>query len=145
MRKLSYIGAAVLLAACAIAGPMLQRSVKSAIVMGATTGGTNTITADLWGYIEELTVTCSDGVSTGAVVVAVQPSDAKATAYNIATNSVVASRLYRPRVDATDISGTALSSDPPVRYCLMGDSISYAVTGSPTNVTWTLTIKLSDN
>ena len=112
-----------------------------AVVLGAATTETNTIN-NLRGYLDEIYVSCSDGSSTGTVAVAYIPTDGITPAINVATGAVAAAKLWRPRVDVTDIAGVALTSDPPSRVMLAGESLSLIVTGSPTNKTWTATIKL---
>jgi hypothetical protein len=137
-RKLSLIGAVALAAACAFAGGKVW---PVDVVLTAATGGTNR-SAAISGYVEEIAVYCSDGVSTGEVVVAAQRTGQ--AAYNLATNAVVGKKLWRPAVDATDTAGAALTSDPPRRYYLLGETVSFAVTGSPTNKTWRFEIKTAE-
>ena len=111
------------------------------VVLGAATSKTNTIN-NLRGYMDEIYVSCSDGSSTGTVYLAYVPSDAITPAVNVATGAVAAAKLWRPRIDATDIAGVALTSDPPGRVMFAGESLRMIVTGSPTNKTWRATIKL---
>ena len=140
MRKLSLIlSVSILMAAYATGAPKLI-PIKN--VMGAATALTNT-TEKVVGYIEEVQVAVSDGVSTGTVFVALQPADSTVAAYNIATNSVVGEARWRPRVDGTDVTGAALPGDPPWRYFAIGDTLVFTVSGSPTNVTWTCGVKIS--
>ena len=142
MRKLSLIlGAAVLVAACALADGFDTKLLTIALTTG--TGGTNASTAVV-GYIEEIQVSAADGVSTGLVAISVQPADAVVAAYNIATNSVTGSGRWRPVVDRTDINAADLTSDPPTRYLIYGDTVKFIVTGSATNRTWNCRIKTND-
>jgi len=129
-----------LLASRAIAD---SRGKSTDIALGEATDGTNTISG-LVGYLEEVQVLVTDGVSTGSVVVSIQPTDSTVAAYNIATNTVTDEKRWVPRRDATDVSGADLTSDPPQRYFLSGDTITFVVTGSPTNKTWRCRVKVDD-
>jgi hypothetical protein len=111
------------------------------VTMGAATGLTNTIN-NLRGYLDEIYVSCSDGSSTGTISLAYVPLDGVTPAVNVATGVVTAAKVWRPRLDGTDIAGDDLTSDPPGRVMLAGESMRLIVTGSPTNKTWTATIKL---
>ena len=106
-----------------------------------TTSGTNTIN-NLRGYVDEIHVSVSDGLSTGTVWLAYVPVDGITPAVNIATGVVTAAKVWRPRLDGTDIAGAALTSDPPARVMLAGESLRMIVTGSVTSRTWTATVKL---
>jgi hypothetical protein len=138
MRKLILVAGAGL-AACAWAGS----EPRVILTLGTATGSTGTV-ANV-SYLDEIQVSVSDGVSTGTVAVAVLTADNSVSATSIATNAVTGSKTWRPVVDATDIAGTALSSDPPRRWLLVLDTLRLIVTDSPTNVTWTLRAKLSDS
>ena len=140
MRKLSLIiGAAVLVAACAYGRETLD--VVDVVLTSGTTGTSTVNIAS--GYLEDIQVSVSDGVSTGVVKIAVLRPDAVVSAVEIATNTaVVGSKLFRPVVDGTDITGTALTSDPPRRMYLLGEKLRMIVSGSPTNVTWKARAKL---
>lgn len=143
MRKLLTVCACLLVAACAFADGPSARSLV--IALGNGTGGTNTTQA-LTGYIEDVQVTCSDASVTGSVFVSIVPAEANAAAINIATNEVVGAKLWRPRVDATSLLGADLTSDPPVRYFVFGDTVKFIVTDSTaTNKTWTCRIKTNLN
>ena len=145
MRKLILFACAGLVACVCIAGPKLETSQIKLTAVGVV-AGTNAAIKVAAGYVEEVSVHCSDNTSTGVVSVVVNPADATATAYNLATGTATATKRWYPRVDGTGTDGTGLSSDPPWRYLLIGDTITFAVTASEaTNVTWTLRIKLSDN
>lgn len=141
MRKL-LIGVCVGLVACACwaGGPKLH---LIEIATGAKTSGTNTLT-DVSGYLEDIQVSVSDGVSTGSVWVAMLRPDSTVAAVNIATNVVTDEKLFRPVVDGTDILGAALTSDPPRRMYLMGETLRCIVQGSPTNKTWRFRVKTTD-
>jgi len=137
MRKLITITGACLVACACFAEP---RSKTISIAMGAATAKTQTL-ENVRGYLDAVHVTVSDGSSTGTVLVAIVPLDTGISAINVATNSVVGTDSWRPVVDATDTKGAALTSDPPGRYPLSGDSVRVIVSGSPTGVTWKTTIK----
>ncbi|MBU0706694.1 hypothetical protein KJ662_05580, partial [Patescibacteria group bacterium] len=64
------------------------------------------------------------------------------TAVSIATGATTDEKVWRPRTDGTAVDGTALTSDPPGRFVLGGETVTFAITGSPTNVTWTCIIIL---
>jgi len=143
MRKLLTVCACLLVAACAFAEGPAARSLV--IALGNGTGGTNT-TQDINGYIEEVQVACSGSTVTGNVFVSIVPADTSAASIDIATNAVVGTKLWRPRVDATSLLGADLTSDPPVRYFVCGDTVKLIVTGSSaTNKTWTCRIKTNPN
>ncbi|MFA5423469.1 MAG: hypothetical protein WC374_06380 [Phycisphaerae bacterium] len=111
------------------------------MAMGAKTGLTNTIN-NLRGYLDEIQVSCSDGISTGTVALAYVPLDGITPAVNVATGAVAAAKVWRPSLDRTDIAGVDLTSDPPWRVMFAGESLRMIVLGSPTNKAWTATIKL---
>ena len=142
MRRLSLLLAAGLIA-CAVSAPAEPEIIPLKIVLGTATAGTNSSTR-IEGYIEEIQVAVSDGVSTGSVIVAVQPSLSTVAAYNIATNAVSDEKRWHPARDFTDINGAAVTGDEPRRYFLAGDTVKFSVTGSPTNVTWTAYFKTND-
>lgn len=140
MRKLLLSACAGLLA-CACFADQNPSTREISCAMGAASGKTNTIN-NLRGYLDEIYVSCSDGISTGSVFLAYIPLDGKTPAVNVATGTVAAAKVWRPRVDTTDISGADLTSDPPARVMLAGESMRLIISGSPTNKTWTATIKL---
>lgn len=140
MRKLFLIACAGLLA-CACFADQNPDIRTNSIILGAVTSKTNTIN-NLRGYMDEIYVSCSDNSSTGTVYLAYVPMDGITPAINVATGAVVAAKVWRPSVDRTDIAGTDLTSDPPGRVMLAGESLRLIVLGSPTNKTWTATIKL---
>ena len=143
MKRLISILAVLAVAATIAGAAMHERTVNVVLSGNGCTGGTNTI-ATVQGYIESIQVLCTDGASTGAVYVAVVSPEATVAALNIATNAVVASKLWRPRVDATDMLGADLTSDPPVRHFLISETVRMIVTDSPSNKTWRAYIKTND-
>ena len=130
MRKLITICALMLAAGAVCADP---QSKQIEIVLGTNTTGSATI--GLTGYLEAVYVGVSDGVSTGTVAVSYAPV-VGGTAINLATNAVTDEKVWRPLVDATDVNGAGLTSDEPIRYALGGETITFAVSGSPTGLTW---------
>lgn len=140
MHKLLLTACAGLMA-CACFADQNPYTRTITVTMGAATGLTNTIN-NLRGYLDEIYVSCSDGSSTGTISLAYVPLDGVTPAVNVATGVVTAAKVWRPRLDGTDIAGDDLTSDPPGRVMLAGESMRLIVTGSPTNKTWTATIKL---
>ena len=136
--RLIIISGLMVLAVAAFAQP---KAPLASVFLGTNTTGTATLTG-LNGYIEEVSVVVG-GSDTGSVVVAILPYDG-VDAISIATNAVTGSKLWRPAVDATDITGAALTTDPPRRYLLAGESVRMTVSGSATNKTWKMRVKLSD-
>jgi len=143
MRKLLYIACAVLMACACYADQNPDTRTVLVTTITNTTSGTNTIN-NLRGYVDEIQVSVSDGVSTGTVALAYVPLDGITPAVNVATGEVIAAKVWRPRLDGTDIAGAALTSDPPARVMLAGESLRMIVTGSPTSKVWTATIKLDE-
>ena len=141
MRKLLSIACAVF-AACACYADQNPDTRKVLFTTATnTTAGTNTIN-NLRGYVDEIHVSVSDGLSTGTVYLAYVPVDGITPAVNIATGVVTAAKVWRPRLDGTDIAGAALTGDPPARVMLAGESLRMIVTGSVTSRVWTATVKL---
>ena len=136
MKKALSVIAVIAAGAACVAEPVSQ---PIYIATGAGTAGTQTV-ASVRMEVDAITVSVSDGTSTGAVVVSYSPLDTALASVNLATNSVTDEKTWRPRVDGTDVSGAALTSDAPGRYLLTGDTVSFVVTGSPTGVTWRCTL-----
>ena len=135
-RKLSYFGAVVLVAACAFAEP---KTVELSCATGTNTTASAT-NKTISGYIDEIVLDAPSGVTSGVVsIVATQPMGNTVT---LATKTVTADTLIRLRVDGTENTGSALTSDPPGRYLCYGDSIVYTVSAAdPTGLTWKAWIK----
>lgn len=115
-------------------------------VTNTATGNTNLSNA-VYGYVDSVEISVSDGVATGVVAVYVQPTDSLMDTYNIATATVTNQKVWRPRVDGETVAGAANTSDPPEKFYIMGgakgDKVYVKVTGSQTNVIWRATIKTS--
>lgn len=110
-------------------------------ISATATNGTNTIDG-VNGWLEEVQILCTDDAAAATVTVSAVPTDSTVAAYTLATASVTADKTFRPRVDGTDTAGSALTSDPPGRFFLLGDQIRFVVTGSDTtNVTWRCRVK----
>ena len=145
MRKIVFTALIALVAVTlAYAKP---QAVIVPMALGNNTAATNTIGGDLGitGRIGEIMVSCSTLTYTGNVKVAYTPADGYASDVNMATNVVVGTKTWRPRLDGTDTIGDALTSDPQDnKYLLVNENIKWIVTGSPTGVTWKITIKLDE-
>ena len=140
MRKLIImIGAS--LAACAVmAGP---KDVPIYLAMGDATAKTQSV-ENVTGYIDAIYVSCESGTATGIVAIAIVPKDGNTTAIDVATGTAIGSKVWRPRVDGTAVAGTDLSSDPPGRFVLVGDTLRLIVSSSPTGETWRAAIMMDD-
>ena len=139
MKKRLAILAAILTAAVVTAAP---RAETVSVATGAFTYGTNTLSIGS-GYLEDLYITSSNSASVAKVYVAVlRPGTG--TADTIATNTVTGELLVRPVVDSTDGLGAALTSDPPRRMYLYGETVRLIVLASPANERWTARFKLVD-
>jgi len=95
-------------------------------------------------YVDSVYVTCNDGISTSTVGVKFSPKDPISLDVVIATNAVAGKKKFIPRVDGSDNTGTALTSDPPWRYLIDNEQILVSVSGSPTGKIWTVTLKGED-
>ena len=127
-------------AACACFAETKQETIL--LPLGAAAAAGTVTVSQVSGMLDAVYVTVSDGVSTGTVKIAVVPLDPAMPAIEVATNAVVASKVWRPRVDSTDIAGAALTGDGPGQYILTGDSLRMIVTDSPAGKTWRATVKL---
>jgi len=137
---LNLLAALALLALPALAKPDLK---YIDLTLGTGTGATGTMSIAS-GYLEDIQVLVTDGISTGSVFIAVLRTDSTVAAVNIATNTVTDELLFRPVVDSTDILGAALTSDPPRRMYLHEETLRFIVTDSPTNKVWRMRVKLVD-
>ena len=143
MRNLISIACAGLVACACFADQNPDTRTVLVTTITNTTSGTNTIN-NLRGYMDEIHVSVSDGVSTGTVYLAYVPLDGITPAVNVATGEVIEAKVWRPRLDGTDIAGADLTNDPPARPMLAGESMRMIVLGTVTGVTWTATIKLDE-
>ena len=138
MSRLLILALAGLVACACYAEPRIY---TLPVAMGAATGNTGTLDG-VSGYLDEVYVSCSDGSSTGTVYLAYVPVDGITPAVNVATGEVTAAKVWRPRIDATDVAGADLTSDAPGRVALAAETLRLIVLGSPTNKTWKASIKV---
>ena len=132
MRKLLAMCAVLVLSVVAVCAEPKALETMS-IALGTNTSGSATL--DVSGHLEAVYASVSDGASTGTVAVSYAPHIGS-TAVNLATNSVTDEKVWRPAVDATDVAGAALTGDTPRRFALAGETVTFAVSGSPTGLTW---------
>lgn len=130
---MAYCAGMIACAVSASAEPALLQPLV--IVLGNSSGGTQTL-ANVHGYVDTVYVAASDGGATGLVSVSYAPIDGINAAVNVATSTVEGVKIWRPRVDGTDVAGAALTSDPPGRVALAGETVTFVVTGSATGKTW---------
>ena len=133
------IMASMIAAVAAVAAPQYHEFTP--IALGTNTSGTSTLT--LRGYVDTIYVSSSDAVSTGTVSVSYVPA-VGTTTVNVATNVVVDEDVWRPVVDRTDTAGTALTSDDPAPYALVGETLTFSVSSSPTGLTWKCLMVIDD-
>ena len=95
------------------------------------------------GWIDEIKIDQVTAGTTGTVTLVMVPELSTLANVTLVTSTNCNGDLtYRPRVDATDTSGTALTTDPPVRYAACGDTFVFSVTnGSATNISFKAVIK----
>jgi hypothetical protein len=139
MRKLVIIAGASLMACACLAGP---QHVTFNLATGTNDTATTTTTA-ISGYIDEIVLELPAGATSGVVSVTATP--VVGAAVTLASKTITATQLVRPRLDGTDTAGTALTSDPPWRYMSAGDKITASVaSASHTGKTWRVYIKYDD-
>ena len=140
MRKLLIIACAGLMACACLAEP---RHVTFPLSTGTNTTATLSTTA-ISGYIDEIISELPSG-SSATGVVSVTATPLIGAAVTLSTNTITATKLVRLRVDGTDSTGSALTSDPPSRYMSAGDKITCTVgSASLTGLTWRVFIKFDD-
>ena len=147
MKRLLTVFAAVGLCAGIVFAKPQRRTITITLDASGETAGTNQ-TADVYGYIDEILISVSDGASAGACSVSYAPEahgTNSLTAVTLATATVTDEKRFRPSVDRTDTAGSDLSSDPPERYMVFRETITFVVTASTTtNATWRCLIKYDD-
>jgi hypothetical protein len=141
MRRQFATFAVMLAASFAATGRAEPPVLPAYIHLGTLTTGTQTV-ANVVGHVEEITASVNGGTVTGNVFVSYAPANGVSAAVNLATNAVIGSKTWRPAVDATDVLGADLTSDPPRRHYLYGETVTVIVTGSPTGKTWRVDVKL---
>jgi len=140
MRKLLFIACAALAACACLAGP------KHA-TFSLSTGTNDTATANttaISGYIDEIILELPTGTAvTGTVAVTATPL--VGAAVTLASKTIDATQLVRPRLDGTGTDGSALTSDPPGRYMSAADKITATVSSAnTTGLTWRVFVKYDD-
>ena len=141
-RVMAILGCIVIAGTVVLARPKSQ-SVNVVLTGAAVYAGTSTTTR-VNGYIDEIVVSCSDGVSTGIVAVSVSPAGGTDDV-NLATGTVTDEKRWRPRVDSTTVAGADNTGDDPVQFSVVGETINVEVTSSEaSNVTWRCYIKYDD-
>jgi hypothetical protein len=138
-RKLFIIGAAAMVAACAFSAPQ-------SVTLSAASGTNVTATSQsvrLTGYVDEIVLELPSGCLTGTVVVTATPD--VGAAVTLATKTITATTLVRPRLDGTTTAAVALDSDPPSRYLSVRDTFVANVTAAnATGGTWRCFVKFDD-
>ena len=139
MRKLLIIACAGLMACACLAEP---RHVTFSLATGTNDTATAGTTA-ISGYIDEIVLELPAGATSGAVSLTATP--VVGAAVTLASKTISATQLVRPRLDGTDTAGTALTSDPPGRYMSAGDKLTALVaSASHTGLTWRVFVKFDD-
>lgn len=158
MRKLSIIGAAVMLAACAVgAGRMVQVPVYTGTNLTASV-----TSADVYGVLDEIAIYAPTAGDTGTVsVVAIHPGGTNVA--ELASVAVTGWAYVRPYTSYTSAGGVALSqiqsaiastSDVPITVVstnaiprpvyLLGETVRVDLTAYETGTTWRVWFKTSD-
>ena len=122
----------------ATAQPDAQRFAPMAL--GTNTSGSATLT--LRGYVDTIYVSVSDYTSTGTVAIAYAPS-VGTTSVSVATGSCVGQKVWRPVVALTSVTGTNHTADFG-QFPLVGETLTFSVSGSPTGVTWKCLVVTED-
>jgi len=140
MRKLFLIACAGLTACACLAEP---RHVTFSLATGTNDTATASTTA-ISGYIDEIVLELPTGTAvTGTVAVTATP--VVGAAVTLASKTITATQLVRPRLDGTGTDGSALESDPPGRYMSAGDKITATVSSAnTTGLTWRVFLKYDD-
>ena len=145
LRKIIMIICVCLMACVSMAKP---RAYVLNIPMGTNTTATKTFggEAGISGSVDSIVIAASDGISTGSVWVAYDPMDTYTANVNMATNVVVGSKTFRPRLDGTSVAGAALANDTADnKHMLVGEDVNVIVSGNLlTGVTWRVTIKVDE-
>jgi hypothetical protein len=142
MNKAFSTIAACLLCWSAHAGGITAHDLRASI----DTNGNGTVTSTaIRGYVEEILIDVPGESQTGTVSVVANRAISTMDTLSLATNIVTADLVVRPAVDSTDIAGDALTSDPPRRPLLWGESVTFAVSSaSTTGTTWRCIVKTNE-
>jgi len=140
MRKLAAFLSASLLACAVFAAP--HTFTFTAATGTNTTASSTTIKPE--GYVDEITLELPSGALTGTVSVVATPPVGDAVI--LASNTITATTVVRPRFDGTDTAGAALTNDDPWRYLCINSAVQLTVTdANVTGKTWRAWFKYSDN
>ena len=140
MKRIALITAVALVACVGLTEPQAKS-------ISANTGTNDTVTATdatIAGYIDEIVMVLPTGTAvTGTVAVAVTPP--QGSAITLASKTIAATTLVRPRLDATDAAGSAVTGDETWRYLSYGDTFTMTVSAAnTTGLTWLVWIKYDD-
>ena len=129
-------GAILAAAFCVALSLAYGDGLRSEVLQVTPTAATGTIAftnTSIRGWVEEILIDSPASGCTSKVHVFVIPELSTMSNVDLVTNRVVSADFTaRPRVDATDTGGTALTSDPPVQYCIVGESVVLSVTNNGT-------------
>jgi len=137
---LNLLAALALLALPAIAAP---KPATFELSTGTNDTATTSTTA-ISGYIDEIVLELPTGTAvTGTVAVTATPL--VGAAVTLASKTITATQLVRPRFDGTGTDGSALTTDPPWRYMSAADKITATVSSAnTTGLTWRVLVKWDD-
>jgi len=95
-------------------------------VLALDTNGTSVITfGSVRGQLDAVYVSFSNS-STADVTIAYSPANADLSDINIATNTIVGTKVFRPRVKGTDVAGADITYY--TKYVLAGEEVVCTVT-----------------
>jgi len=140
-KALSIMAAITVLLACVCittAKPKYNRFDDKAL--GTNTSASATI--NIVGYVDTVYVSVSDGISTGTVSVAYVPHVGTGIV-SVATGTVTREKVWRPVVALTSVTGTNHTAYFG-QFPLVGETLTFSVSGSPTGVTWKCLVVTED-
>ena|SRR5665647_2109521 len=137
MRKLTIICAGLLVAACASGRGVLK---WKDIAVGTNTSATATQT-DVRGYIEDISVRCTDNASGCTTTVSLV--SAGLDTVTLATATVSSNKVWRPFVQFTDSAGVTNTTQYRPRF-ILGEAVRTSITESPTGKVWRIMIKTTE-
>lgn len=140
MKRILSLGAAMLGLACQVyAGPQSEL-----IEVKTGTNDTGSSSIRLNGYVDEIVLDLPAGTAVTGTVTVTSVS-AYGAAVTLATKAIAADATIRPRLDGTDNTGSALTSDPPGRYMAAKETLTATVSSAnTTGLTWRVLIKYDD-
>lgn len=142
MKRIASIIAGLAVCSVAFAADPIRLTTVN-VTTGTNDTGTTTI-GSIYGYVDEIALKLPTGTAvTGTVtVVATQKSGATVT---LASKTITATTIIRPRLDGTTSGGSVNSTNSPDRYLSWADSVACTVTSAnTTGLTWTVYIKCTD-